>query len=1414
MSASNAAFYILPAEQQFNGNNWTEFKTKILTAAKAKGLTGYLEGTIKQPTPSPGEPEVATTYWGSKTPTSEEWVQRDGYAQGMVTLNVINLVGHGVKLNGTAAETWTSLTVRKDARSDQGQMKAEAALAKLEYSVGANIEDHFAALRTAWTRANDQGAGITDAKFRMFVLKSMPDAWDIMVGTLMDLTTSEAVMIRLGNYATLTDRSSNVAPAQSTHALSVQTHNGRRPLRNPHEMCSNPGCGRAGHTIERCFKPGGGMAGQYPDWWKKSGSVANTNAPTTNLPPRVPPSANSVMAANNSVSFDQRLAFSVITEPRTHHLAPLITYADSAASEHFFASREDFETYGPVAEGGAGAGTTANGGEFFIQGTGRVRKVIMYDGKLNELTFENALHAPNLTHNLLSIGCLDRKGCSVLFGRGSATFYNPGGIPFMRGEAHNTTMYRLDFVTTPAALSARSNTRPTDIETWHRRLGHVGESILQTMIRGNLVEGLDVTKKTTHGRCEDCIMGKHARRPFDEVVIPESRVNERACFDLWGPARVPTTSGKTYMMLGADQGGAGVKGYFLSDKTMATTAEVLANYHVESERQTGNQLLYIRTDEGKEFINSLWKAYCEKFGIIHETTAPYSSSANGVAERGNRTVLDRGRSMMIDAGIPAHYWGEAMATAIYLMQFIPSSRHPGMTPYEITLGKKPDISYLRPFGCRAYAKVPEELGGSKLDPRSVKCVLVGYFGRGDYKLLDRTSGRIFRSRDVIFEEGFSHRTLSAAEGPSVAGENPELDDFLPPDIPPAGPVAVAAPAQPELNVPRRSGRIRIPTTAAREAEETEDRIREGAAQGLDWAHDDEALSNSAIATHSGRLDNTRVPLAFATIPENNVHWVPRSYSEAMTQPELWKEPMDKEIGRMHERKVWTLVERPKGARTMKNQWTFANKYNENGDIVSRKARLVAKGFSQIPGVDFFASYASVVRYESLRINLALGTVNNMELWQVDYTSAYLNSPNQVPMLMEQPEGYEVKPSDVYEVLPGAGVRVEDNEKDDDERSLVALVDKAIYGTMDGAYNWWKTLDTEMGRIGYKRSRADQSVRSRVVKEEQTITSTYTDDVTGMSSTIEGAAKAKQELGQKYDLKDLGELKLVLGIRVDRDRSIGLLTLSQEEYLKRVLERHGMSNCSPKYTPLPPGIILTKSQSPTTAEEHNYMKDKPYREVLGAVMYAQIATRPDLSFAVASLSRFSSDPGKAHWQALMHVLQYIKATLHYKLRYGGVGYNSFTPYGYVDSDYAADTDTRRSVSGHVFLQAGGPSAWGSKYQATVAMSTTEAEYMAISRAVQQLQWMFSSLAEIGFPQARPAKLYADNAGAISLTENTKGNARIKHIDIRHHYVRDRVEDGDISITFVPSTDNLADLFTKPLPRPAHHKFCVALRLCEE
>jgi hypothetical protein len=129
-------------------------------------------------------------------------------------------------------------------------------------------------------------------------------------------------------------------------------------------------------------------------------------------------------------------------------------------------------------------------------------------------------------------------------------------------------------------------------------------------------------------------------------------------------------------------------------------------------------------------------------------------------------------------------------------------------------------------------------------------------------------------------------------------------------------------------------------------------------------------------------------------------------------------------------------------------------------------------------------------------------------------------------------------------------------------------------------------------------------------------------------------------------------------------------------------------------------------------------------------------------------------------------------------------------------------------------AGGPVAWGAKYQPTVALSTTEAEYMALTRAAQQVLWMYSAMSEVGFPQLKPAQLYGDNAGAIALTKNTKHNARVKHIDIRHHYIRERVDDGDIVVHHIPTADNLADIFTKTLGKVMHNRMCVLLRLCEE
>lgn len=151
---------------------------------------------------------------------------------------------------------------------------------------------------------------------------------------------------------------------------------------------------------------------------------------------------------------------------------------------------------------------------------------------------------------------------------------------------------------------------------------------------------------------------------------------------------------------------------------------------------------------------------------------------------------------------------------------------------------------------------------------------------------------------------------------------------------------------------------------------------------------------------------------------------------------------------------------------------------------------------------------------------------------------------------------------------------------------------------------------------------------------------------------------------------------------------------------------------------------------------------------------------------------------------------------------------------MDADYGGDIDSRKSCAGYIFIQAGGPTAWSAQYQQTVALSTTEAEYMAVSCAAKQILWMYSEMEEVGYPQEKPGILYNDNSGAVALTKNTKHNTCVKHIDIWHHFIRECVENGNISVLHISSADNLADLFTKALRRVAHQRACSSLRLCED
>lgn len=255
--------FLLPSDEQYDGTNWIPFKAKIRTVAKQCGTLGYLDGTISRPIlplvqllviPHP------TTYWGALNPSVEEWDQRDSWTQGLITLNVKNAIGLGVKLEGSAHETYRSIADVKDKASDLGCITAENQLNEIKYVEGTDMEEHIARLRTGWTLANAQGAEIKDEKFRMIVLRSLPAAWLPFIGSLFGEKTSTAVIERIIQHALFIASVSRPNPT-TVQALSTQGN-----ARNAHLKCSNPNCGKTGHLIDRCFREGGGMAGQYPDW--------------------------------------------------------------------------------------------------------------------------------------------------------------------------------------------------------------------------------------------------------------------------------------------------------------------------------------------------------------------------------------------------------------------------------------------------------------------------------------------------------------------------------------------------------------------------------------------------------------------------------------------------------------------------------------------------------------------------------------------------------------------------------------------------------------------------------------------------------------------------------------------------------------------------------------------------------------------------------------------------------------------------------------------------------------------------------------------------------------------------------------------------------------------------------------------
>ncbi|CAA7270336.1 unnamed protein product [Cyclocybe aegerita] len=563
-----------PKADKFDGMNWLQWNKAILISARLQGARGYLEELIVNPAahplaaplpPSPSTtdaPIITTTItltaavpltpWTSTSPSTEEWDTCDAWAMGLITWNVKNTVGLGVKTNRMAAQAWTSLKLQYETTSDLTAVLADTKLCQIKLCDSDDLHTHIANLRSKWAYANSVSAEVLDRDFQIIQLQSLPmmPVWQAFISTLYEAKTAAEVITRIGLHWQHVSETRTIATLNTTTtALQADTKQ-----KKPDKYCTN--CHRRGHTADVCYWSGGGKDGQFPPGFGKRGgangstnsSTPSTTTPATTANVAMVETAYALMAVMGGWDKDggtgEHVVSFIPTRDKPTALAAmasgggeLLTYVDSSASDHCFANKNDFSAYEPFIESCEGQ-AACRGARFKILRKGTVVKVFISEGQKTTITFYNALHTPEFAANLISVSKFDTANFKVIFGEGRARFIDSNSEAFVTANCSNR-MYLLSQGPDTAALSVRSHEKPTSIDIWHWQFSHAGVTLIEDMAQKNLVDRLQITGgdlDRAPGMCEDCIYGKQTSRPYDEHYTPETELLALVHIDLWGPA--------------------------------------------------------------------------------------------------------------------------------------------------------------------------------------------------------------------------------------------------------------------------------------------------------------------------------------------------------------------------------------------------------------------------------------------------------------------------------------------------------------------------------------------------------------------------------------------------------------------------------------------------------------------------------------------------------------------------------------------------------------------------------------------------------------------------------------------------------------------------------------------------------------
>ena len=692
---------------------------------------------------------------------------------------------------------------------------------------------------------------------------------------------------------------------------------------------------------------------------------------------------------------------------------PNVWIVDSGASSHMTQRKEllvNYEEFDKPQKVSMGDGHMVE-----ACGKGDIQFTMTFEkDRSKRVTMQNALYVPKLTCSLFSVRATVMKGNTVKFENGSCLIYDRNGILLGTGSLVDKLYYlKCKSVTQESIAIATGSKVENKVDLWHQRLGHLNEVQLKEMVSQDLVKGVNIPKSTRISFCEKCVEGKMSKKPFKSVGEIRS-VRKLQCVhsDVCGPMPTHSIGGNRYFVTFIDDYSRCCKVYFMKNKS-----EVF-NKFKEFELITTNEcncsIGTLRTDNGGEYLSKEFDSYLHSKGIKHELSAPYSPAQNGVAERFNRTLVESARTMMAQAKLPERYWAEAVATAAYLRNRVPTRSLKSTTPYEKWYDRKPNLSHVRVFGCMCYAYIPEVNKKGKLSNKAEKLRFIGYSSQTKgYRLIDESTSKVLIRRDVIFNESDFHYNPGKTEvtdGRTITGHE-------------------------QVMVPEDKESIELPN----EPQPEEQVVQE---------HQHRYPRRQRTAPVRYGIDEF-VDTAF--LDEVQIE-EPKSIEEALKDQE-WKEAADSEYQSLMENETWKLVKLPTGRKPVGCKWIFKTKCTSDGKVERYKARLVAKGYTQKPGEDYDETYSPVVKYSSIRALLAFAVQNGMIVHQMDVVTAFLNGTLDEEIYMEQPPGYIKK----------------------GEEHLVCKLKRSLYGLKQSSRCWNTVFKEYMESINFKPCTADPCI---------------------------------------------------------------------------------------------------------------------------------------------------------------------------------------------------------------------------------------------------------------------------------------------------------------------------------------------------